>query len=158
MLITYTVYQYGQRREAPMKSTSYYPVLMTADVTGTAAFYCEQFRFTPLFMADWYAHLQSTEDPCVNLAILDQHHHTIPATARGRTGGVILNFEVDDVDSHHARLAAAGLPILLSLRDEDFGQRHFIVEGPDGVLIDIIRPIPPSAEFAAQFTADALPQ
>lgn len=32
-----------------MKTTSYYPVLMTADVAGTAAFYIEHFRFEPLF-------------------------------------------------------------------------------------------------------------
>lgn len=135
-----------------MKITSYYPVIMTADVSATAAFYCTHFAFAPIFAADWYVHLQSTEDEGVNLAILDQHHHTIPEVARGKLGGVILNFEVEDPDSHHARLQAAGLPILLSLRDEDFGQRHFIVQGPDGVLIDIIRPIAPAAEYAAQFT------
>jgi catechol 2,3-dioxygenase-like lactoylglutathione lyase family enzyme len=138
-----------------MKTTSYYPVLMTADVPATAAFYCTHFAFAPLFTADWYVHLQSTEDATVNLAILDQHHHTVPAPARGRTGGVILNFEVADPDSHHTRLTAAGLPILLPLRDEDFGQRHFIVQGPDGVLIDIIRPIPASAEYAGQFAPGA---
>jgi uncharacterized glyoxalase superfamily protein PhnB len=141
-----------------MKTTSYYPVLMSADVGSAAAFYCAYFQFTPLFTADWYVHLQSSEDPSVNLAILDLNHHTIPAAARGQRGGVILNFEVDDVDGHHARLAAAALPIALGLRDEDFGQRHFIVAGPDGVLIDVIRAIPPSAEFAAQFLPDALPQ
>jgi catechol 2,3-dioxygenase-like lactoylglutathione lyase family enzyme len=140
-----------------MKTTSYYPVLMSSDVTAAAAFYSNHFQFTSLFAADWYVHLQSTEDPSVNLAILDQQHHTIPAAARGRTGGVILNFEVDDVDGHHARLSAAGLPIAVGPRDEDFGQRHFIVQGPDGVLIDVVRPIPPSAEYAAQFAPAALP-
>ena len=52
---------------------------------------------------------------------------------------------------------AAGLPILLPLRDEAFGQRHFITRDPNGVLIDIIKPIPPSGEFAAQYEAGALP-
>ncbi len=140
-----------------MKSTSYYPVLLSHDVAAAADFWCRHFRFTPLFTTDWYVHLQSTEDPATNLAILDHSHDTIPASARGRTGGVILNFEVDDPDTHHQRLNAAGLPILLPLRDEAFGQRHFIVEGPDGVLIDIIRPIPPDADFAANYSQGALP-
>ncbi|TIN51571.1 MAG: glyoxalase, partial [Mesorhizobium sp.] len=36
-----------------MRTTSYYPVLMTGDVAGTAAFYVEHFRFQPLFESDW---------------------------------------------------------------------------------------------------------
>jgi len=42
-------------------------------------------------------------------------------------------------------------------RDEDFGQRHFITADPNGVLIDIIKPIPPSAEFLKQYSAEAVP-
>jgi len=140
-----------------MKVTSYYPVIMTDDVAGTAAFYRAHFGFVALFAADWYVHLQSAQDPSVNLAVLDGGHATIPESARGRVGGLLLNFEVEDVDAAHARLSAAGLPMLLSLRDEAFGQRHFITADPNGVLIDIIKPIPPSAEFAAQYEASALP-
>jgi uncharacterized glyoxalase superfamily protein PhnB len=140
-----------------MKSTSYYPVIQTDDVAGSAAFYIRHFRFQAMFTADWYVHLQSAEDPAVNLAILDGQHSTIPAAGRGMTTGLILNFEVEDVDAEHARARAAGLPILLPLRDEAFGQRHFITADPIGVLIDIIRPTPPSAEFVAQFAAEALP-
>ena len=50
-----------------------------------------------------------------------------------------------------ARAVAQGLPILLALRDEDFGQRHFITQDPDGVMIDVITPIAPSAAFQAQY-------
>ncbi len=131
-----------------MKVTSYYPVLMTADVAGTAAFYQAHFGFVPLFTTDWYVHLQLESDASVNLAVLDGQHTTIPEVGRGQASGLLLNFEVEDPDTEHARLAAAGLPILLSLRDEDFGQRHFITSDPNGVLIDIIKPIPPTGEFA----------
>lgn len=141
-----------------MKVTQYYPVLMVKDVAATSAFYQAHFSFRPLFEADWYAHLQSTEDENVNLAILDASHETIPESARNRPAtGVLLNFEVPDVDAVHEALAAKGLPILLSLRDEAFGQRHFITRDPNGVLIDVITPIEPSAEFMAQYAADALP-
>ena len=141
-----------------MKTTSYYPVIMTADVAATAAFYVEHLGFRPLFESDWYVHLQSAGDESVNLAILDGNHETIPEQGRGRVSGLLLNFEVEDVDAVHDRLVAAGLPVLRSLRDEDFGQRHFITADPNGVLIDIIKPIPPSAEFAAQYADEALPQ
>ena len=140
-----------------MKTTSYYPVIMTDEVTETAAFYIRHFGFEPLFEADWYVHLQSKEDEHVTLAILDGRHETIPEQARGKVSGLILNFEVEDVDAIYERLKAAGLPIRLDIRDEDFGQRHFITADPNGVLIDIVKPIPPSAEFAAMYDAAALP-
>lgn len=144
--------------ETNLKTTSYYPVIMTDDVNGTAAFYRMHLDFTPLFTSDWYVHLQSNADPSVNLAILDGQHETIPVVARSRVAGLLLNFEVEDVDAVHARLKAAGLPMLLELRDEPFGQRHFITADPNGVLIDVIKPIPPSAAFAAQYEAGALPE
>ncbi|MFC3711179.1 VOC family protein [Sphingoaurantiacus capsulatus] len=140
-----------------MRCTSFYPVVMTAAVAETAAFYVRHFDFQPLFEADWYVHLQSRADPAVNLAILDGRHPTIPAAGRGSAAGLLLNFEVEDCDAEYARLKSAGLPILLDIRDEDFGQRHFITADPNGVMIDIIKPIPPSAEFAAQYALEAVP-
>ncbi|RTL95830.1 MAG: glyoxalase [Hyphomicrobiales bacterium] len=138
-----------------MKTTSYYPVLMTDDVEGTAAFYVKHFRFKPLFESDWYVHLQSADDRRVNLGIVQGDHETIPEEGRGRTSGLLINFEVRDPDAVYERAVAAGLPILRSLRDEPFGQRHFITRDPNGVLIDVIKPIPPSEEFLAQFARGA---
>jgi len=141
-----------------MRTTSYYPVIMTDDVEATMAFYRRHFHFEPLFTSDWYVHLQSTEDEKVTLAILDGSHETVPTGYRGKASGLLLNFEVEDVDAIYDRLKRSGLPILLDIRDEDFGQRHFITADPNGVLIDVIKPIPPSAEFAAHYEASALPQ
>lgn len=141
-----------------MKITQYYPVLIVADVAATSAFYQAHFGFRALFEADWYVHLQSKGDESVNLAILDASHETIPESARNQQAtGVLLNFEVPDVDAVHDAMKAKGLPILLALRDEPFGQRHFITRDPNGVLIDVITPIAPSAEFTAQYAAEALP-
>ena len=140
-----------------MKCTQFYPVLMTGDVEGTARFYREHFRFKAAFESDWYVHLQSAEDESVNLAVLQGDHETIPEAGRGRAAGLLINFEVEDVDAEYTRAEAAGLPILLPLRDEPFGQRHFITSDPNGVLLDVITPIPPSAEFLAQYAPGAAP-
>ena len=139
-----------------MKTTSYYPVLMTDDVAATMSFYVAHFRFKPLFESDWYVHLQSSKDKRVNLGIVAGDHETIPPEGRGKSCGLLINFEVKDPDAIYERLVAAGLPILRSLRGEPFGQRHFITRDPNGVLIDVIKPIPPSAEFAAQFAPEAI--
>ena len=131
-----------------MKITSYYPVLMVDDVPATSAFYVAHFGFKALFETDWYVHLQSESDDTVNLAILNGQHETVPPVGRGRAAGLLLNFEVEDVDAVYDRLVDSGLPIHLSLRDEAFGQRHFITSDPNGVLIDIIKVIPPTDAFA----------
>ena len=65
--------------------------------------------------------------------------------------GLILYFEVVDVDNEYQRAESAALPILLQLRDEPFGQRHFITSDPNDVLIDVIKPIPPGQEFMEQY-------
>ncbi len=142
-----------------MKTRSYYPVLMSLQVAETAAFWCRHFGMRPLFEADWYVHLQSADDPAVNLGIVAAAHETVPAEARGKpSSGLLLNFEVEDVDAVHRQLLAQGLPMVLPLRSEAFGQRHFITRDPNGVLIDVIQPIPPSDEYAAAYEPEALPR
>ena len=141
-----------------MKTSSYYPVIMTNKVADTVAFYRDHFNFAPTFESDWYVHLQSQDDPSTNVAILQFDHPTVPEQARAQTAGLILNFEVEDCRAEYERLKKADLPLLLDIRDEAFGQRHFITADPNGVMIDVIQPIPPSAEFAAQYDPAALPQ
>lgn len=141
-----------------MRTTQYHPVIQTADVAATSAFYRRHFGFRALYEADWYVHLQQTDDEGVNLAILAHDHETVPEEGRGETKGLILNFEVDDVDTEDERLRGEGVPVVKSLRDEPFGQRHAIYRDPNGVLIDVIEPIPPSTEERALYDEAALPR
>ncbi|MFD3943371.1 VOC family protein [Streptomyces sp. NPDC058579] len=136
------------------KLGGFYPVLATRDVETSRDFYTRHLGFEVTFEADWYVSLRRPDAPQYELALLDHAHPTVPEGHRGALqGGLILNFEVDDVDSEHQRLVAeAGLPEVLSLRTEEFGQRHFIVAAPDGVLIDVITVVPPSEEYAALYT------
>lgn len=140
-----------------MKITGYYPVLLVDDVEKAAAFYQAHFGFRSLFTSDWYIHLQQADHPSVNLAFVSRTHETVPENSRKPVAGMLISFEVDDPDAIYDRLRDAGVPVLRTLRDEDFGQRHFIVEDPNGVMVDVIKPIPPSAEYAAQYAAEALP-
>lgn len=132
--------------------TSFYPVLLSRDVAAAQRFYREHFGFEPTFESEWYVSLRRPEPPHYELALVDSSHPTVPSDFRTSAAGVILNFEVADVDAAHDRLVAqAGLAEKLSLRSEEFGQRHFIVAAPDGVLIDVITPIPFAESFAAQY-------
>ncbi|MFC7991194.1 VOC family protein [Streptomyces pilosus] len=131
----------------------FYPVLATRSVAAARDFYTRHLGFEVTFEADWYVSLRRSDAPQYELALLDHAHPTVPEGHRtALRGGLLLNFEVDDVDAEHRRLVAgAGLPEVLSLRTEEFGQRHFIVAAPDGVLIDVITVVPPTVEYASQY-------
>jgi catechol 2,3-dioxygenase-like lactoylglutathione lyase family enzyme len=138
-----------QQKEEKMQVLSFYSVIGTKQVFESKDFYTKHFGFTVTFEADWYVSLKKDN---YELAILDYTHPTVPEGFRRSVQGLILNFEVDDVDAEYERLITkAKLPVQRELRSEDFGQRHFITSDPNGVLIDVITVIPPSGEFANQY-------
>ncbi|MFF0728928.1 VOC family protein [Streptomyces sp. NPDC004134] len=137
-----------------MELTSFYPVIGTSRLTESRDFYVRLMGFEVTFEADWYVSLRRPGDPAYELALLDPEHPTVPEGYRSAARGLLLNFEVADVDAEWERLVVReGLRPELELRSEDFGQRHFIVADPNGILIDVITPIAPAGEFAGQYAA-----
>src|SRR5687767_10912116 len=95
-----------------MKINSFYPVILTNDVTGSKEFYTKHFPFEVTFDAGWYVSLKAKQAFPFELALLEPNHATIPADFRtALAGGLIINFEVEDADAEYSRLKAAGLPI-----------------------------------------------
>jgi catechol 2,3-dioxygenase-like lactoylglutathione lyase family enzyme len=136
--------------------TGFYPVLMSGDVAATADWYRRQLGFETTFEADWYVSLRSPGSRPFELALIAHDHPTLPSAYRRPVQGLLVNIEVDDVDAEWKRVVVdGGVTPELELRDEPFGQRHFIVADPNGVLVDVITPIEPSAEFAALYAEDA---
>ena len=54
-----------------------------------------------------------------------------------------LTIEVDDVDRVYSDLKSKGIEIKVDLRDEPWGDRHFAIEDPNGIAIDIVKYSPP---------------
>jgi catechol 2,3-dioxygenase-like lactoylglutathione lyase family enzyme len=132
-----------------MQVSSFYPVIGTKQVSESKDFYTQHFGFTVTFEADWYVGLKKDN---YELAILDYTHPTVPENFRKSVQGLLLNFEVDDVDAEYERLIKKNkLPVQLDIRSEEFGQRHFITSDPNGVLIDVITVIPATGEFVEQY-------
>ena len=142
-----------------MRLTSLYPVIGVTDVAASRRFYEQHLGFRAVFDAAWYVHLvrEAEAGQTVQLAVMDHAHETIPPGFRVPARGVLVSFEVPDVAVVYERFVAAGLPIHLTLRDEPFGQRHFIAADPGGILVDVITPIPPSPEFAPFYLEGAAP-
>lgn len=134
-----------------MQTNSFYPVLMSSQIAATRDFYVKHFGFEITFEADWYVSLKSP-DGRYELAFVAYDHPTVVAEYQKPVQGLLLNFEVDNVDAEFERLINQdSLPLRRQLISEDFGQRHFMTADPNGVLIDVIQIIPASEAYAAQY-------
>lgn len=130
---------------------SFYPVIMSNNINESANFFKDNFNFKETFASDWYISLK--EDVGFELAIIDSQHDTIPSGYKENCKGIILNFEVDNVDKVYSKIISnSNIKILIDIKNEDFGQRHFIIENSDKILFDIIQIIPPTEEFLSQYT------
>ncbi len=130
---------------------SMYPVIRTKKIEETSQFYEKYFGFERTFESDWYISLKIGSQ---ELAVLLPDHKTIPEVFRGRESGpeTMLNFEIENVDAVYKRFKSDGRKIHYEIKDEGWGQRHFIGEDPNGVAIDVIKVIPPSDDFLKQYS------
>lgn len=136
-----------------MKFNSLYPVIMTDKVKKVAEFYITYFNFEITFDSGWYISLiNNQQENSFELAILDYKHETVPERYRKKAGGFLINIEVKNTTEMYENFVKdTKIEIIKALKDEDFGQRHFMVEDPAGILIDVIENIPPSEEFMKMY-------
>lgn len=132
---------------------SIYPVLMTNKIEKSSLFYKTYFGFAEVFASDWYISLSHPDGG--ELALISADHETIPAPNRFAAKGILINIEVENASQMYNTIQKQDENIIVvALRDEDYGQRHFMVQDPNGVLIDIIEQIPPSDEFQNHNTGE----
>mgnify|MGYP006302087943 FL=1 len=126
---------------------------MTDRVSEVAGFYQELFGFQPTFETDWYVSLRREEaGHAWELAVLRYDHETIPDNFRKLSQGMIINLEVEDAAAAYKKLVLSErIEAVSALKDETFGQRHFIVSDPAGNLVDVIENISPSEDAAKHY-------
>lgn len=128
-------------------------MICTSGFQEPREFYTGLLGLEATFEAHRYVSLRRPGPLPYELARLAHDRPTLPEACRGvRAPGSLRNVEVDDVDAAWARsVVRGGLRAELELRGEEFGQRHFLVADLNGVLVDVITPVEPSAAFAATF-------
>ena len=50
-----------------------------------------------------------------------------------------LTIEVDDVDALYEKMKSQGVSIKIDIRDEPWGDRHFAIQDPNGIGIDLVK-------------------
>ena len=121
-----------------MKVTACGVSLNVDDVPASTAFLVEHFGFQVEGAADGYATL-TRDDIGINVIYLRRGLATLPADQRDdHAQGLILAFEVDDLEGELARLTDAGVPITMPLTVEEWGERAFQVRDPNGVIVQLV--------------------
>jgi uncharacterized glyoxalase superfamily protein PhnB len=115
--------------------------LVTEDVQGMTRFYESVTGAKAEILSSGYVEFQ--QSPCAGLAI------TATSTTRAYGDGVlapsanrslVLDFEVEDVDSHYARLKGTISEWVLTPTDMPWGNRSMLFRDPDGNLINFFSP------------------
>ncbi len=126
------------------------PVICSESLPASRDFYVSLFGLVPIFEIDWYIQLQSPNDKNLQIAFVERQHPSVPRHYQKMAQGTIITIELENVDEMYAKAKDLGLSITLDLRDEEWGQRHFMSVDPNGLLVDVVQMIQPSQSFLEQ--------
>lgn len=121
-----------------VKITSSAVSLNVEDVAASSSFLINHFGFSEAMAADGFASL-TRDDAGMNVIFLRRGLPSLPADQRDdHASGLILAFEVDDLEGELARLQAEGVTITMPLTAEEWGERAFQVRDPNGVIVQLV--------------------
>ena len=118
--------------------------VITAKLAESKAFYTNILGFGVTFENEFYLLLHTPNHEAEISFLLPNHPSQQPFFHKPFLGqGMYLTIEVDDVDSIYNELKKKGVPIKVEIRNEPWGDRHFAIEDPNGIGIDIVKYSPP---------------
>jgi catechol 2,3-dioxygenase-like lactoylglutathione lyase family enzyme len=119
------------------------------DPQASADFVTEHFGFEVQMAAEGFVSL-SRPDAGFNLVYLQTGLPTFkpPALAGHRADGLLVVFEVSDIDAEYERLTRAGVAITTAIETEEWGERFFQVTDPCGVVLQLVQWVGPPAPAA----------
>jgi len=126
---------------------SLFPDICSTNLQASKEFYLSLLNFKVVFEIDWYIQLQSPTDENLQIAFVQQNHNSVPKSYQKSPQGVVITVETDNVDLVYDKANNLQLPLALELRDEEWGQRHFMCVDPNGLLVDIVTMIEPTVQF-----------
>jgi uncharacterized glyoxalase superfamily protein PhnB len=126
-----------------MKVLRIVPNISSGLFTASRDFYADLFDLVVSVELDtWYLQLMAPEDQSLNIGFLEPGHEFFAGrAARPGNYSLVLTVQVDDVDEAYGRAQRRGAEVALDIRDEDYGQRHFLVVDPNGLVLNVMSPI-----------------
>jgi predicted enzyme related to lactoylglutathione lyase len=93
-------------------------------------------------LGSWYLQLMAPEEHSLNVGFVEPGNELFAGRAAPPGEySLVLTIQVDGVDEAYARARQRGAEIAMEIRDEDYGQRHFLVVDPNGLLLNVMSAI-----------------
>ena len=114
--------------------------IVTEKLKETKKFYLEVLGFGVTFENEFYLLLHTPNQDAEISFLLPNHPSQQLLFQKPFAGqGMYLTIEVDDVDNVYNDLKNKGVEIKIDIRDEPWGDRHFAIQDPNGIGIDIVK-------------------
>lgn len=132
-----------------MQIKDVYPLVIVDDPVVVRDWYARHLGLTAAFDTDWFVYLVSGGERPFALAFMrDGLDFQLPQFRTAIRGdALVVTIEVEDVQVAHTEVCATGARPQVPLRDEPWGQRHFMLRDPAGVWVDIVEQTEPAPGF-----------
>ena len=118
-----------------------FPVMVTPNLNAVKQFYEVVFGFNAVFYdPKFYLHLVSPSTGA-QLGFLLPNHDTQPAFLHPimSADGYVISLEVKDAAHAYAEAKNMNLSIAMHLKEEVWGQVHFMLQDPAGFYVDLVQ-------------------
>jgi catechol 2,3-dioxygenase-like lactoylglutathione lyase family enzyme len=136
-----------------------YPLIVTDRMAEARDFYVEVLGMEVAFETDWVTFMtRATEAGRAGLCLMAPGlEHQMPEHREPYRGSsLILTFQVADADGALAEFRERGVEPEVGLRNEPWGQRHFMLRDPAGIWVDIVQQVEPDPDFFSSSERAAL--
>jgi len=137
-----------------MKVQDLFVLICTDKLIECRDFYVKYFDFEVAFQSTIYIQLsiQSENGSAFSLALMPPDN---PFTAEFKDvfegKGAYVTIQVEDIRKLYEQLKDEGLSFITPVRDELWGQRHFVTKDPNGTIVDVVENIEPAKGFYDQY-------
>ncbi|MBC7936473.1 MAG: VOC family protein [Rhizobacter sp.] len=114
--------------------------IVTGKMAETKKFYTTVLNFGVTFENEFYLLLHTPVHTAEISFLLPNHPSQQPLFHKPfQAQGMYLTIEVHDIDSLYNELKKKGVDIKIEIRNEPWGDRHFAIQDPNGIGIDIVK-------------------
>lgn len=113
-----------------------YPLIVVDNLTSTQQFYTKVLDFTVVFESDWYIQLDNNG---IQIAFMLENTQNQPEFLYKKSNGegVVITLEFDNIDEVYESFPKKEA-IIQKIKTEEWGQRHFLIKDPNGLILDMV--------------------